>query len=244
MNPGSPAQAVDPLSFAEDGAFGSESAPPLPTNTPWIPRRITPLNGIFSPAAARARTVPDIPTEHRGHDGETTRYDDPGSCPNCGQRDHLGRFGSSDRLTFHMTDTLDRECPIHGGLQNGKRDDGMTSERKHRREDDGKDNEPARMEIYVPDPSGIGMQGGGPADGRVGSIDAREKGTNGEEQDKAATTEDLSSGPQRDTSILILVKTQLLEMTTNRINEREQVVIQDANDPASTPSKRKYMSTA
>ena len=104
MNPGSPAQVVDPLSFAEDGAFSSGSAPP-PVYAPWL-SRLPPLDGILSMAAVRARTISDIPTEHPRYSGETIRYNDPGSCPNCGQQDHPGRFGGSDFLKFHMIDTL------------------------------------------------------------------------------------------------------------------------------------------
>ena len=97
------------------------------------------------------------------------------------------------------------------------------------------------MEIYAPAPSGTGMLDGRPADGEVGSINPRNKGTNGEEKNKTATTGDLSSGLKRDTAILGEV--QLFEMTTNRNNEREHDVVQDANDPASTPSKRKHVSS-
>jgi len=119
----------------------------------------------------------------------------------------------------------------------------MTSGRERKGDNKGKGEERTRMEIYVPDPAGIGMLDGRSADWEVGGINPRKKGMNGEEEVKIAPTGDLSSGPQRDTAILV-GEIQLLEVTTNRNDDREQNVVQDPSDPASKTGKRKLTSAA
>jgi len=113
----------------------------------------------------------------------------------------------------------------------------MTSGRERENGDKGEDKEPARMEIYAPDLAGVGMLDGRPADEEVGSVNARKKGMNWEEEDKTAATWGVSSDPQRDAAIL-MGEMQLLEMTTNPNNDREQNVVQDASDPTSASSKQ------
>jgi len=119
----------------------------------------------------------------------------------------------------------------------------MTSWRERENRDNGKDKEPARMEIYAPDLAGVGMLDGRPADEEVGSVNARKGGTNGEEEDKTTATGGASSDRQRDTAIL-MGETQLLGMTTNRNTDREQSVVQGASDPTSGSSKRIRTSAA
>jgi len=82
MNPGSPAKV--------DETFGAGPASP-PVNALELIR--LPSHDV------RARAT-DISTEYPGRSGKTTKYNDPGSCPNCGQQDHLARFGDSDCSKF------------------------------------------------------------------------------------------------------------------------------------------------
>ena len=94
----------------------------------------------------------------------------------------------------------------------------------------GEEKEYAQLGTCVPDPSTSGILDDSPADREVGSFQGWEEGMGEVEGDEVGAAGDLSSASQQDITLRV-------EVTIGCDDKREQGVVQDANDPASAPSK-------